>query len=321
MASTNQKEAEIKIRYDGDALLGKRMDAKQFNSSLRSLISLLEKSNELLNGPESKLKIDVTADIEQNCFELGVLISVIHSGLTAEKAVNAEQLLEYLGIKLIAPMTSGLLGLIKKLTGRQKVRVEGDGSIVSFLDEDNTLIAQAPRETYQLLKNKPVNKGVSGTLSPLKKGCDNISFYEKETDKEYEETEKFNKREFPGRKDNWREIEDIIDMIDTVEVKIRIVKAWYEGKNKWQFDSLETEKFEATMGDAVWLRRFQSNRQFAPPGSQLIVKLEKKWVEDIRTGEIISPRTYRVTKVMNTYPPEVKPEDKLKSEDSEQLSF
>ena len=310
MASTNQKEAEIKIRYDGDALLEKRMDAKQFNSSLRSFINLLERSNELLNGPESRLKIDVTADIEQNCFEIGVLISVISSSLTSENVVNAEQLLEYLGIKLIAPMTSGLLGLIKKLTERRSIRIEGDGNTVYFIDGDNnTLIAQAPRETYQLLKNKPVNKGISGTLSPLKKGCENISFYEKESEERYEETERFEKGEFPDKKDNWHEIEDIVNVTNTVELTVRIVKAWYEGKNKWKFYSRETEKFEATMGDAMWLLKFQNNRQLAPPGSLLRVRLEKKYVKDIRTDEIISPIAYRVMEVIHTFPPKVKPED------------
>ena len=312
MASTNQKEAEIKIRYDGDALLEKRMDAKQFNSSLRSFINLLEKSNELLNGPESRLKIDITADIEQNCFEIGVLISVINASLTSENVVNAEQLLEYLGIKFIAPMTSGLLGLIKKLRGRPTIKIEGDGNTVNFIDGDNNMvITKSPKETYQLLKNKPVNKGVSGTLSPLKKGCENISFYERENEEEYEETERFEKWEALGKKDSWPEIEDIISMVETMEVTVRIVKAWYEGtnKNKWKFYSLRTDKFEATMGDDIWLRKFQNNRQLAPPGSQLKIRLQVTYDMDIRTNEVISPIAYRVTEVINTFPPKVKPED------------
>ena len=318
MTLTNQREAEIKIRYDGDAFLGKRMDAKQFSSSIRSFINLLEKSNKLLNGSESKLKIDVTADIEQNCVELGFLISVIHSSLTSESVTSAKQLLEYLGIRLISPTINGLLGLLKILQERPNLKVEinGDGNTVNFVQGDNgTVITQAPRSTYLLIKDEPVKKEVLGTLSPLRKECENISFYEKEIGRQYEETERFGKEDIPNKKEGFPEIGLIKDIAEEVEITVRIVKAWYEGMNKWKFYSQKKGTIDASMDDFRWLRKFQNNRQLAPPGSLLKIKLQELYDIDIETNEIVGSKTYRVIEVVETFPP------KRKMGDHEQLSF
>ena len=59
------------IRYDGPALENHQMDINELAPALLALGDLIRDSNRILNGGETSVRVLVSADTEQQCFQLG----------------------------------------------------------------------------------------------------------------------------------------------------------------------------------------------------------------------------------------------------------
>jgi uncharacterized protein (DUF934 family) len=63
-ATSLPRGEEFRIKYDGDGLI----DAKDLAESLLALTSLLERSNEIVNGEGSEIAVKIKADTEPGAF-------------------------------------------------------------------------------------------------------------------------------------------------------------------------------------------------------------------------------------------------------------
>lgn len=91
------------IKYTGAAVDGKSMDVSDLAPSLIALSDLLKIVNKKYNGERAGLKILVNADLEQNCFELGVelvqnLWESVSQLIDDDKVKTAKQIAEWVGI-------------------------------------------------------------------------------------------------------------------------------------------------------------------------------------------------------------------------------
>ncbi len=310
-------EVKTIIKYKGPAVDGKSMDVGDLAPSLIALSDLLKLANKKFNGDRSGLTILVNADLEQNCFELGVELTQtlwenISQLIEDDRVKTAKEIAEWIGIvggTIGTPVT--LYKLIKLLKGKKvksvtklkqkdgknsvQINIDGDHNTINV--ENNTLVV--PYEVYELYADKNTRKTAVDVLEPLHKdGYESVEFY-----KGKKVFEKFDKKEVPEI--DCSDCPEVIPeniVISNIRTVVRIRSAIYEGKSKWTL--VYKKALQASMEDYEWLSKFQNNIIPVPPGTALDVELEETIVTD-EHGEAIEEPSYRVIKVHSTkQPPE-----------------
>lgn len=300
--------SEIKtiIKYTGAAVDGKSMDVSDLAPSLIALSDLLKIVNKKYNGDRAGLKILVNADLEQNCFELGVELAQTFWDSVSQliddgHSLTAKEIAEYVGIVSTVSGVS-LYGLIKALKGKEVESVtklkqkDGKNNVQIIIKGDGNKVV-VPQQVYELYADKNTRNKAVEVLNPLHKdGYDQLEFY-----KGKKVFEKFTKEEVPQI-----DCSDCPDVIPQNIVKsdirttVRIRKPAYEGLSKWTL--VYRRAREASIEDIEWLNKFQTNQIQAPPGTDLDVELEETIITDER-GEAIEYPIYVVKKVHGTVPP------------------
>lgn len=292
------------IKFDGPAVDGKAMDVADLAPSLVALSDLLKHANRKFNGDKAGLKILVNADLEQNCFELGVELSqtvwdTVSQLVQDEKVRTAKEIAEWIGI--IATPAISLYGLIKFLKGKEVENVttvkqqDGRNNVQIIVKGDSNSVT-VNQNVFDLYSDRTAREKAVKVLEPLhKEGYDTVEFYKDDT-----VFEKFSKNDAPN-----------IDLSDTPEIvsqnviksKIRTTAririAPYEGKSKWTI--VYKKAIQASMDHEEWLQRFQANEVSAPPGSSLEVDLEENVIVN-EHGEAIEDPTYRILHVWDVIP-------------------
>lgn len=265
------------------------MDISDLAPSLIALSELLKIVNKKYNGDRAGLKILVNADLEQNCFELGIelaqnLWESFSQLIEDDKVKTAKEIAEWVGI--IGGTGVSLYGLIKLLKGKDVESVtklkqkDGKNNIQIVIKGDGNKVI-VPQQVYELYADKNARKKAVEVLSPLHKvGYDQVEFY-----KGKKIFEKFTKEDAP-----LVDCSDCPDVIpqnivkSNIRTTVRIRKPAYEGLSKWTL--VYRKAIEASIEDIKWLNKFQTNQIQAPPGTALDVELEETIITDER-GEAI----------------------------------
>lgn len=118
--------APTTIKYDGPALADHAMDVAHLAPALLALSDLVKEANRYANGDRAGVKVLVSADLEQKCFELDVhLVMTIWEQakllIADENVRTAKEIAEWLGIASGAYF--GLFHLIKWLRGQRVTSV------------------------------------------------------------------------------------------------------------------------------------------------------------------------------------------------------
>jgi len=165
-------------------------------------------------------------------------------------------------------------------TNMVEIRVEGD--------TDPKLITQS---VYELYANVLARQKAVQVLQPLKEdGYDTLEFYEDDGVFVH-----FDKEDVPSS--DGSDLPDVIPQnvhTSTINAGVRIRRPAYEGGAKWTL--MYKRAIDAAMDDKIWLQRFQSGEESAPPGSALMVDLEETYITN-DNDEIVGDPTYRVIKV------------------------
>lgn len=299
--------SEIKtiIKYTGAAVDGKSMDVSDLAPSLIALSDLLKIVNKKYNGERAGLKILVNADLEQNCFELGVelvqnLWESVSQLIEDDKVKTAKQIAEWVGI--IGSVGISLYGLIKLLKGKEvesvtKLKQEDGRNNVQIIIKGDGNKVVVPQQVYEIYADKNARKKAVEVLSPLHEdGYDQLEFY-----KGKKVFEKFTKEDAPQI--DCGDCPEVIPkniVKSAIRTTVGIRKPAYEGLSKWTL--VYRKAYEASIEDIEWLNKFQNNQVQAPPGTSLDVELEETIIID-QHGEAIEEPTYTVKKVHGTVSP------------------
>jgi len=177
------------IKFDGPALDGKAMDVAHLAPSLLALSDLVKETNRYANGDRAGVKVLVSADLEQKCFELAVeLVLTIWEQaklLIADNRVQtAKEIAEWIGI--IGAPTYGLFKFIKWIRGRKIESVtvlkvaDGQNMVEIKVEGENDPI-QITQAVYELYANVQTRQKAVAVLAPLREeGYETLEFYEED---------------------------------------------------------------------------------------------------------------------------------------------
>ena len=300
------RDPQTIIRYDGPATAGRAMDVADLAPALLALGELVKIANKYANGDRAGIKVLVSADLEQHCFELNLHLAVTiweqaKMLIADERIRTAKEIAEWLGI--VSGAGVGLFHLVKYLRGRTVSSV----TIVRFADGENEVeirvegradsirIGQA---VYDLYANPEARKKAADVLRPLRTP-DYASLEFKES-----ETIVFQAHPADAPAPDLSDLPNVIPQNEhrsTIRTAVRIRKAIYEGNARWTL--IYKKAFEAPVDDVSWLADFQAARVSVLPGSSLDVDLEERFITN-EVGEIVGDTAYRIVKVHGVTPPQ-----------------
>ena len=313
-----------RIRFNGSALENKSINVEHIAPFLLALSDLVREVNAYANGDRADVEIFINADIEQNCFELGIeFVQTIWKQtkdlVLDDDVVAIKEIIGWIGI-IGTVSTFGLYQFIKWIRGRRanSVRVHWvyeERNVVEVYAEDETEPIAVAVPAYELYTNSAVRKKALEVLEPLRKdGYDSLEFYEGSDIRLSflrEEIPKSDGSDLPEiipRRFPLKVVPRIISEMtpqsfrtSSIRTDVRIRKAVYEGRAKWTI-VYKQQFVQVSIDDAEWLGRFQSGLESAPPGSLLDVELEETYLAN-ENNEIIGKSSYRIVKIYEVHLP------------------
>lgn len=297
------------IKFDGPALAGHAMDVAHLAPALLALSEVVKTANKRANGDRAGVRVLVSADLDQHCFELNIdLVLTIWEQakmlVSHEEIKSAKDIAEWLG--LIAAPPTGLFLLIKHLKGKKvasvaairvgdgkdlvEIRVEGEGEPI--------LVAQA---VYELYADVATRAKAVAVMAPLREpGYDTLEFYNSNGVFVHIEED-----DVPA--EDGRDLPEVVPQNvnrSVIRAGVKIRKPAYEGRSKWTV--MYKRAVEAAFEDIEWLAEFQSGKVAAPPGSYLDVDLSEEYITN-ENGEMVGDPSYVITKVYGVTPPSSQP--------------
>jgi hypothetical protein len=303
------RAAHTTIKYDGPALRDHAMDVAHLAPALLALSELVKDANRFANGDRAGVKVLVSADLEQKCFELAVqLVMTIWEQpkllIGDEDVRSAKEIAEWLGILGIPTgvVGVGLFRLIKRLRGQRVasttvVRVADGRNVVEIRTEGEAEPVQVAEAVYGLYSNVATRQKALAVLAPLREeGYDSLEFYDGNDG--HETAVRFEKDDVPAP--DFSDLPEVVPQnkhTSTIRTEVKIRKAAYEGKSCWTL--MYKRAIEASIDDEDWLARSQSGQESAPPGNYLDVNRRRRTSRTRRTSSWASPRigkkVHRVT--------------------------
>ncbi len=164
-------KASLNIAYTGPALEDGSMDVRELAPALLAIGELLERCNELLNPPESRIAVRVKAEFRRGSFE--VLLELVQSMaeqmrmmLNMSDGVAAGDMLKMVG--LTASSTLGVVKLLKELKGKRPDKVyQAEGNIIVL--EKGDIRIEVPREVAQLYADSRVRESIKAVVEPVRR--------------------------------------------------------------------------------------------------------------------------------------------------------
>ena len=167
-----------------------------------------------------------------------------------------------------------------------EIRVEGESDPI-----------EVSKVAYDLYSDLRTRKKAVEVLKPLQnEGYDSLQFYR--GDAVFTE---FCKNDIP--ESDGTDLPEVIPQnsnVSTINTKVRIRKAAYEGKSKWTL--IYKSAIEASIEDTEWLETLPNKPRNGPPGSYLDVDLKEVYTTT-ENGEMVGQPSYSVLKVNGVLQP------------------
>lgn len=225
------------IKFDGPALEGKAMDVAHLAPALLALSDLVKSTNNFANGDRAGVKVLVSADLEQKCFELTIELALTiweqaKLLIDDDRVLTAKEIAEWIGI--IGASTYGLFNLIKRLKGRNI----GSVTALEVLDGQNMVEIRVEGEddpiktvqaVYELYANIQTRQKAVAVLAPLHEdGYETLEFYE-----DGDVYVAFTEEDVPAI--DGSDLPEVIPQnihITTIRTGVKIRKPAYEGQSR-----------------------------------------------------------------------------------------
>ena len=273
---------KLNILYDGPALREHRMEVRDLAPALLAMGELLDVANEVLNGPKTRINVQVAASFKAGSFgvefEVGSLVQQALQ-LVGMDGISAKQILEWLGLAgKGAGGVLGLIGLIKWLRGRSIKKVELlDNGKVRILVDANAIEVEA--KVLELYRNFRIRKALEDVVKPLER--EGIDSFAASSDPE-QGFEVIEKREAYL----FQKPSSVDEMVSNQELvrNLQLVTVAFKDDNKWRFTDGQSSFF-APILDARFVEQINNNTPVSK-GDVLKARIrERQWLrgEELRT--------------------------------------
>lgn len=269
------------MTYDGPALEGHEIAARDLAPALVAVSDVLEAANAALNGNDVRVQVNVRASFRTGCF--GIDFSVVQSLtsqlthlLTGDTVTAASNLITLLGFAggTVVGCGKGLVWVVKRLRGRSPRRVVElkNGRFRIEVDDD---AFEVEAEVLELLRNYDVRRGLEAMVKPLEEeGIDKLVLQD-DIEGEPEVISKSERHWFKAPSLDEEMLEERED-----ERWLQLVTVSFKEENKWRFyDGNST--FFASILDENFLRRVDLDEEKFGKNDVLRVRL--------RTRQYIDP--------------------------------
>jgi len=176
-------QAEIQLRFDGPEVQAHEMDVTLLGPALFALGELCAASNQILNGPETKIQVKVRADVKANCVTIDLhLVQTVWqqvSDLIENRNVaTAQDILIWIGFLTggAAAALEGakklknlnLIEFLKWKKGKKETSAQpaSGGNIEVHIEGDNNTVLIA-EPVYKLSKSPKVIESVKTLTQPI----------------------------------------------------------------------------------------------------------------------------------------------------------
>jgi hypothetical protein len=266
------------IKYDGEAISGGQIDARALADSLTSLSDVLERSNHIVNGRDSKIAIKVDGNMQPGSFIITIMTTVkaigeMGSANTVEGFVNIAALIGFsvgtIGCVYKAGKT--VIAFLKKKKGRaiEKIQETSDG-LKDVTLEDGEIISSISAEVIEVAENQTVLLAMENMTKILNSvGIVSLDFWSDDGDG----TEKITKTDLPSFKAPESSI-----LLDREDERILVISnASLSGYTSgWRFknDSDDIIDFQADIMDPSFLEKIKKREIVLKNGDMVKVKLQ-----------------------------------------------
>lgn len=257
------------VVYDGPALANHRMDVRDLAPALVAIADLFTAANKAINGDAAEARVEVHASFKVGSFGIDLVaaqhlltqIREIFTGKDAAAIANAAGILSAVGFT-----GSGLIWLLRRLQGKQPVRIEQYGEVAQVWITETESVSVA-NDVIHLYRSRIVRTSLEKTLSPLERdGIDQFGVVLRDDvvlDIQANEIESFR-----SGIDN----EEIVS--DDISRKMLLIESLtFKDGNKWRVHD-GAHQFCATIDDVDFLAKIDAGRRFGK-GDVLVVDLRQ----------------------------------------------
>lgn len=260
---TDSKKFSIFYDAEDSGLNHHKMNAYDLGTSIVEIAKMMYKADEILNGKNKSIELQVTAPAREGSFAIDFLVKYFN-----DKSVDV---LKYLGF---SEESSNLkfddaITLAKSLKGERIISVITEtGSDVAKLELDGREIA-CDKFVAQLVSNPDIRQAMNEVITQPLMGKNSPVFRVEVNDKEVLKLENDDTQEFtPLPKNSLNHVASKV-----VTTNITITQVNFESQNGWKMRYDDKER-SVKMADESFLKRVNDNTKSFTKGDMLEVELE-----------------------------------------------
>lgn len=260
---TDSKKFSIFYDAEDSGLNHHKMNAYDLGTSIVEIAKMMYKADEILNGKNKSIELQVTAPAREGSFAIDFLVKYFN-----DKSVDV---LKYLGF---SEESSNLkfddaITLAKSLKGERIISVITEtGSDVAKLELDGREIT-CDKFVAQLVSNPDIRQAMNEVITQPLMGKNSPVFRVEVNDKEVLKLENDDTQEFtPLPKNSLNHVASKV-----VTTNITITQVNFESQNGWKMRYDDKER-SVKMADESFLKRVNDNTKSFTKGDMLEVELE-----------------------------------------------
>lgn len=258
------QHSRFHLVYDGPALVTHQMDVRALAPALLAMGDLVDRANQLLNGEQAKVSVNVHASFKSGSF--GIDVETVQS--LWQRVLDLTQNQHVASISLVLGLLgftardgfAGAVNVIRWLRGRAVTKIEPleNGVVRLYVGGEHLETEEA---VIKLVQDYKLRKALEGVIAePLaREGIDSVSVVEKDRLEPSLHIDRSDSSYFIAPK-----AADEVISEDEYTANLQVLNLAFQNDNKWRFTEGGGNNFHAVVLDEDFLRRVALNEeQFA----------------------------------------------------------